>query len=43
MEMGFAYGLDKKIFLLNPVPDMPYKEEILAMQPTVLNGDLTKL
>ena len=43
LEMGFAYILDKKIFLLNPVPKMSYTDEILAMQPNVINGDLNKI
>ncbi len=43
MELGFAYVNDKKIFLLNPIPDLPYKEEIEAVQPIVLNGDLSKI
>ena len=40
LEMGLAFYLNKKIFLLNPVPDLPYKEEILGMKPIVLNGVL---
>ena len=43
LEMGFAYTMDKKIFLLNPLPDMGYSDEIKAMQPVVLNGDLKKI
>jgi hypothetical protein len=44
LEIGFAHVLNQKIFLLNPVPDIPYyKSEIEAMQPVVLHGDLTKL
>lgn len=44
MEIGFAYVHDKKIFLLNPVPEeLKYKDEILAMEPIILNGDLLKL
>jgi hypothetical protein len=43
LEIGFAYVNNKKIFLLNPVPDVQYKEEILAMDPIVLNGDLEKI
>ncbi len=39
MEMGFAHVHDKKIFLLNPVPEIGYKDEILAMEPVVLQGD----
>ncbi len=41
LEMGFAHVLKQKIFLLNPIPEMPYyKTEIGAMKPVVLNGDL---
>ncbi len=43
LETGFAHVLNKKIFLLNPVPEMGYKDEIVAMQPTVLDGDLSKI
>ncbi len=43
LEMGFAHVLNKKIFLLNPIPEMGYKDEIVAMQPIVLNGDLNKI
>ena len=46
MEIGLAYHLNKKIFLLYPPP--PVKEvksshEILIMQPMILNGDLTEI
>jgi hypothetical protein len=41
LEIGIAFYLGKKIFLLNQIPDMPYKEEILAMMPVVINDDLT--
>lgn len=41
MEIGFAYVNDKKIFLLNPIPEgVPYSDEIKAMVDVVLNGDL---
>jgi len=43
LEMGFAHVLDQKIFLLNPIPDMIYTTEIVAMRPIVLDGDLTKI
>jgi hypothetical protein len=44
LEMGFAHVLDQKIFLLNPIPDMPYYgTEIVAMKPVVINGDLSKI
>ncbi len=41
MEIGFAHVLDQKIFLLNPVPDIPYyRTEIEAVKPVILNGNL---
>lgn len=44
LEMGFAHVLNQKIFLYNPIPDMPYyKTEIEAMKPVVINGDLLKI
>ncbi len=44
LEMGFAYVLNQKIYLMNPIPDMPYYgTELIAMQPTILNGDLSKI
>ena len=43
MEIGFAHVHNKKIFLLNPVPEISYKDEILAMEPVILNGDLSKI
>lgn len=43
MEMGFAHVHNKKIFLLNPVPEISYKDEILAMEPVILNGDFSKI
>jgi len=43
IEMAFAHVLDKKIFLLNPIPEISYKDEIMAMQPIILDGDLAKI
>lgn len=43
IEMAFAYVLDKKIYLLNPVPKLSYSDEIEAMKPIILYGDLTKI
>ncbi len=41
MELGFAYVSNKKIFLLNRIPDISYKDEIEAMEPVILNGNLS--
>ena len=43
IEMAFAHVLNKKLFCLNELPDLSYASEILAMQPVILNGDLSKL
>lgn len=44
LEMGFAHVLNQKIFILNPIPEMPYyKTEIVAMKPIIVDGDLTKV
>lgn len=44
LEIGFAYVLGQKIFLLHPAPDIPYyKTEIAAMRPIVLEGDLARI
>lgn len=46
MEIALAYYSHKKIFLLNPVPDFDtvrWAHEIAIMQPTIINGDLSKI
>ncbi|HAV11036.1 MAG TPA: hypothetical protein DCX32_00595 [Candidatus Moranbacteria bacterium] len=43
LEIGFAHVLGKKIFLLNGIPEVSYKDEIVAMQPVVLGGDLREI
>ena len=46
MEMAVAHHLNKKIFLLNDVPDHSqhrWAQEVRIMQPTVVNGDLTRI
>lgn len=44
MEIGFAYVNNKKIFLLNSIPgELSYKEEIKAMQPIIIDGNLEKI
>ena len=43
LEMGFAHVLRKPIYLLNEIPEMGYTDELRAMQPIVLSGDLSKV
>lgn len=44
MEIGFAHVNNKKVFLLNPIPEVvPYVDEIKAMVDEVIGGDLEKI
>jgi hypothetical protein len=43
MEMGVAFFLKKPIYLLKQIPELSYKEEVLGMQPILLNDDLATL
>lgn len=43
MEMGYAFGLDKKVYLLYPIPEMDYKTEMYAIQPIVLDGNVDNI
>lgn len=43
MEMGLAFYLKKKIYLLYPIPELGYKEEIIGMKPEILNGDVSRI
>jgi hypothetical protein len=43
LEIGFAHVFHKKIFILNWLPEMRYVDEIVAMQPILLHGDVHKI
>lgn len=44
LEIGFAHVLQQKIFLLNPIPDIPYYDsEIEAMKPVIINNYLSRI
>ena len=44
MEIGFAHVLNQKIFLWNPIPNIPYyKTEIEAVKPIIINRDLSMI
>jgi nucleoside 2-deoxyribosyltransferase len=43
LEMGYAFGLGKKVYLLYPIPEMDYKTEMHAIQPVILDGDLSAI
>lgn len=43
MEMGFAHVLHKPIYLLNSIPDLPYRDEIEVTNPVVVHGNLDRI
>jgi len=43
LEIFKAFELRKKIFLVNPIPEGTFHDELSAINPTVLNGDLSKI
>lgn len=43
IEMARAYGQGLDTFLLNPIPDMSYTDELRGMRPVILDGDLDVL
>jgi hypothetical protein len=43
IEMGLAFHLNKELFLLNDIPEISYKEEILGMKPIVIRQELEKI
>lgn len=43
LEMGFAHALGKKIYLLQDIPEVSFRDEILAMKPVLLHGNLNKI
>lgn len=44
MELGLAYFLNKKIYLLFPIPgSLPARPEILALEPVILDGTIASL
>lgn len=43
IEMAFAHILNKSLYVLYKLPELSYSSELLAMQPIVLNGNLSKI
>lgn len=43
LEMGHAFANNKPIFLLQDIPEMSYTSEIGAMNPIVINNNLSKI
>lgn len=40
IEIAYAYAQGLEIFLLHPIPDMGYADEIRGMDPILLDGDI---
>jgi len=40
LELFKAFELNKKRYLLNPIPEGGFADELIGMNPTILNGDL---
>jgi len=40
VEAAFAHVLNKKLYFLFDIPEMIYTDELKALQPIILNGDL---
>lgn len=44
LEIGYAHVLNKRIYLLNEMPEQAYiKDELEAMDIVVINGDLIRI
>lgn len=43
MEIIKAWELNKKLFLYNPIPQSIFTDELIGMNPIILNGDLSKI
>lgn len=43
LEIYTAWKLNRKIFLYNPIPDLIFKDELIAFSPLIINGDLSQI
>ncbi|UZE94134.1 MAG: hypothetical protein IB618_00985 [Candidatus Pacearchaeota archaeon] len=43
LEIFKAFELGKKIFLFNPIPESIFEDELIAMNPIVLNKNLSRI
>ena len=43
LEIYKAWELNKKLFLYNPIPQNILTDELIGMNPLILNGDLSKI
>ncbi len=43
LEIYDAFRLGKKIFFMNDLPEGMLKDELIGFNPTIINGDVTKI
>lgn len=43
MEIVKAWELDKKIFFYNPIPECIFTDELIGINPIIINKDLSKI
>jgi nucleoside 2-deoxyribosyltransferase len=43
LEAGFAHALGKRLYFMNGIPELGYSDELIAMQPFILDGDLGRI
>lgn len=43
LEIAATYMIEKPIYLLNGIPEQDNTDEIVSLEPTVLNGDIGRL
>ena len=43
LEINKAFELEKKIFLMNPIPENIFTDELKGMCPIIINGNLDEL
>ena len=43
IEIAYAYAQGLEVFLLNPIPEVSYADEIRGMHPIILNGEVVRI
>lgn len=43
LEIFRAWEMEKKIFLYNPIPENIFKDELIGINPVIINGDLQQI
>lgn len=43
MEIAYAYAQGLEVFMLHPIPEIRYRDEIQAMMPIIIDGDVAKI